>query len=139
MPKEYLNIHLRSKTEKLIVDILMEAPRDNSEAKLKHFVYGATGVVHHLLTVGQMRDRGGIDALLVTLRSKLGTVSTTKRLTQPVVFLSLVMNAALILAYDHTANDMTFSIQTYRRWHYAYYVMLFAAPLHTILNVSHEF
>ena len=139
MPEEYLDINLRRKTEKLIVDILMEAPRDNSEAKLNHFVNGATGVVHHLLTVGKMRNRRGIDGLLVTLRSRLGTVSTTKRLTQPVVFLSLVMNAALILAYDHTANDMTFSIETYGRWHYAYYVLLFAAPLHTILNVSHEF
>ena len=85
--------------------------------------------------IRQRKEHGGIDGLLVLLRAKLGTMSRTKKLTQPIVLLSLVINAALILAYDHNANDETFSPATYSRWHPAYYVLLCAAPAHTTLNV----
>ena len=53
MPEEYLDLKQRQKTEKSIMDVLMEAPRDNSDLKLQFFVDGAAAIVHNLMVIGR--------------------------------------------------------------------------------------
>ena len=48
----------------------MEAPREDSEAKLEFFVEGADAIVHHLLTMQERIENGGVARLLVWLRAK---------------------------------------------------------------------
>ena len=35
------------------MDVLMEAPRDNSDLKLQFFVDGAAAIVHNLMVIGR--------------------------------------------------------------------------------------
>jgi hypothetical protein len=102
--KEYLDPDRRRETEEAILDVLMEAPREDSEAKLEFFLEGADAIVHHLLTMQNRIESGRVDRLLVWLRAKFGTVGQTKKLSHPIVLITLVINVCLVLGYDNDAT-----------------------------------
>jgi hypothetical protein len=103
LQKEYLDPVRRHETKEAIMDVIMEAPLTDSEAKLEFFVEGADAIVHHLLTMQNRIENGGVDRLLVWLRAKFGTVGQTKKLSHPIVLITLVINICLVLGYDNDA------------------------------------
>ena len=101
--KEYLDPVRRHETKEAIMDVIMEAPLTDSEAKLEFFLEGADAIVHHLLTMQNRIESGRVDRLLVWLRAKFGTVGQTKKLSHPIVLITLVINVCLVLGYDNDA------------------------------------
>lgn len=92
-------------------------------------------IVKQLLTIQNLHEKGGGDAFLVNWQGFFGTVGQTKSITQPIVLVSIFINAALISGLDHHSEQKTFDPDTYRRWPPGYYVLLVLAPLHFILSV----
>lgn len=97
---------------------------------------GAMAIVKQLLTIQNLQEKGGVDGSLVRWQGFLGSAAKTKNIFHPIVFVSIIINATLILGFNHESNHETFSPATYSRWPVGYYILLVLAPIHFFLSVG---